>query len=184
MGMEHLMKDLLIEIGEDPSREGLQDTPARAQRSWQHLTSGYKQTLNDVVGTALFLVESNNMVVVQNIEYYSLCEHHLLPFHGFISIGYIPNGRVLGLSKLPRIVDLFSKRLQIQEQLTSQVAEAIMTITNAQGVGVVASGQHMCMMMRGIEKQHSSTTTSAMLGVFLDCSTTRQEFFSLLQMRL
>ncbi len=179
--MEQMIKNLLAHIGEDPQREGLLSTPARATRSWRYLTSGYSTRVEDVVGDALFPVQSNSMVILKGIEYFSLCEHHLLPFHGTASIGYIPNGKVLGLSKLPRIVDVFARRLQIQENLSDQVADAIMSITGAQGVGVVMEGQHMCMMMRGVEKQHSTTITSSLKGSFLECHQTRQEFMSLLK---
>jgi GTP cyclohydrolase I len=169
-------------IGEDLNRPGLADTPKRAAGAFRFLTQGYSQSVDSVVNGALFPSESSEMILVQDIELYSLCEHHLLPFIGKCHVAYIPTGNVLGLSKVARIVDVFARRLQIQESLTAQIAETIMEVTNAQGVGVIIEAQHMCMMMRGVEKQNSSMTTSAMLGTFRAEQKTRDEFLSLLQM--
>lgn len=166
-------------IGEDVSRPGLRDTPARAEEAMHFLTRGYKQTVEEVVNGALFPSESSEMVLVKNIELYSLCEHHLLPFIGKAHVAYIPTGHVLGLSKIARIVDMFARRLQIQEQLTVQIANTIEEVTGAAGVGVIIEAQHMCMMMRGVEKQNSLMSTSAMLGAFRDNPSTRTEFLAL-----
>ena len=170
-------------IGEDLTRPGLQDTPDRAAKAFEFLTHGYKQSVSEVVNNALFPSESSEMVLVQDIELYSLCEHHLLPFIGKCHVAYIPTGQVLGLSKIARIVDVFARRLQIQESLTTQIAETIMEVTQAEGVGVIIEAQHMCMMMRGVEKQNSLMKTSAMLGSFREEPKTRDEFLSLLQLR-
>ena len=170
-------------IGEDLTRPGLQDTPERAAKAFEFLTHGYKQSVSEVVNNALFPSESSEMVLVQDIELYSLCEHHLLPFIGKCHVAYIPTGQVLGLSKIARIVDVFARRLQIQESLTTQIAETIMEVTQAEGVGVIIEAQHMCMMMRGVEKQNSLMKTSAMLGSFREEPKTRDEFLSLLQLR-
>jgi len=170
-------------IGEDLNRPGLADTPKRAAKAFEFLTRGYHQSLDEVVNRALFPSESSEMILVQDVELYSLCEHHLLPFIGKCHVAYIPTGRVLGLSKVARIVDLFARRLQIQEALTMQIAETIMEVTEAAGVGVIIEAQHMCMMMRGVEKQNSVMKTSAMLGEFRDSQTTREEFLALLQMK-
>jgi GTP cyclohydrolase I len=169
-------------IGEDLNRPGLADTPKRAAGAFRFLTQGYSQSVDSVVNGALFPSESSEMILVQDIELYSLCEHHLLPFIGKCHVAYIPTGTVLGLSKVARIVDVFARRLQIQESLTAQIAETIMEVTNAQGVGVIIEAQHMCMMMRGVEKQNSSMKTSAMLGTFRAEQKTRDEFLSLLRM--
>ena len=169
-------------IGEDLNRPGLADTPKRAAGAFKFLTQGYSQSVDSVVNGALFPSESSEMILVQDIELYSLCEHHLLPFIGKCHVAYIPTGNVLGLSKVARIVDVFARRLQIQESLTAQIAETIMEVTNAQGVGVIIEAQHMCMMMRGVEKQNSSMKTSAMLGTFRAEQKTRDEFLSLLRM--
>ena len=176
---EHYLK-IIQEIGEDPQREGLRDTPHRAAQAMQFLTEGYHQDLEDVINDAIFTVEDNHMIIVKDIELYSLCEHHMLPFFGKCHIGYIPNGNVLGVSKLARIVDLFSRRLQIQERLTHQVASTLLTRLNADGVGVVIEAQHLCMMMRGVEKQNSNMVTSAMLGSFRRDASTRNEFLKLI----
>ncbi|RKX33800.1 MAG: GTP cyclohydrolase I FolE, partial [Verrucomicrobia bacterium] len=173
--MNNLYKELLTHIGEDPDREGLRDTPDRAAKAMEFLTQGYHQKLEDVVNDAVFTVEDNHMVIVKDIELYSLCEHHMLPFIGKCHIGYIPEGKVLGVSKLARIVDLFARRLQIQERLTNQVANSIMDTLAPEGVGVVIEAQHLCMMMRGVEKQNSCMVTSAMLGSFRKESSTRNE---------
>ena len=178
------MKDsfatIIAAIGEDLNRPGLKDTPERAAKAFEFLTRGYHQDIDDVVNNALFPSDSDEMVVVQNIELYSMCEHHLLPFIGQCHVGYIPTGKVLGLSKIARIVDMFARRLQIQEQLTKQIAETIMNVTNAAGVGVVIEAKHMCMMMRGVEKQNSVMKTSAMLGMFRTSEATRSEFMGLI----
>jgi|TARA_B110000503_G_scaffold20252_1_gene30340 GTP cyclohydrolase I len=169
-------------IGEDLARPGLVDTPKRAAKAFKFMTHGYGLSVDEVVNDALFPSSSSEMILVQDIELYSLCEHHLLPFIGKCHVAYIPTGKVLGLSKVARIVDVFARRLQIQESLTSQIAETIMEVTNAEGVGVIIEAQHMCMMMRGVEKQNSLMKTSAMLGSFRNEHKTREEFLSLLQM--
>ena len=174
-------ENIIKAIGEDPSRPGLIDTPDRAAKAMAFLTRGYQQSLEDVVNGALFPSDSNEMVLVKDIEMYSLCEHHILPFIGKAHVAYIPTGKVLGLSKVARIVDMYARRLQIQEQLTSQIAETLQQVTGAAGVGVIIEAQHMCMMMRGVEKQNSLMTTSAMLGAFHDNSATRMEFLSLIK---
>lgn len=171
---------IIESCGEDLNRPGLVDTPKRAAKAFEFLTSGYHLTVDKVVNGALFPSDSNDMVIVKDIELYSLCEHHMLPFIGKAHVGYIPTGKVLGLSKIARVVDMFSRRLQIQEQLSSQIAHTISEITGASGVGVVIEAKHLCMMMRGVEKQNSSMRTSAMLGAFRDNPTTRSEFLSLI----
>ncbi|MHA7817408.1 MAG: GTP cyclohydrolase I FolE [Pseudohaliea sp.] len=170
-------------MGEDLERPGLKDTPERAAKAYQFLTRGYHQSVTEVVNEALFPSDSSEMVVVQDIELYSLCEHHILPFIGKCHVGYIPTGKVLGLSKIARIVDIFARRLQIQESLTTEIAETIMSVTDAAGVGVIIEAQHMCMMMRGVEKQNSVMKTSSMLGSFRDDLKTRDEFLGLLRLR-
>ena len=179
--MNNLYKDLLTHIGENPEREGLLDTPDRAAKAMEFLTQGYRQKLEDVINDAVFTVEDNHMVIVRDIELYSLCEHHMLPFFGKCHIGYIPEGKVLGVSKLARIVDLFARRLQIQERLTNEVANSIMETLAPEGVGVVIEAQHLCMMMRGVEKQNSCMVTSAMLGSFRNEPSTRNEFLQLIR---
>ncbi|MGL4854693.1 MAG: GTP cyclohydrolase I FolE [Lentisphaeria bacterium] len=174
-----LTRELLIEIGEDPNREGLIDTPYRVAKSWQYLTRGYNQNIDTVINNAIFQSSNTNMVIVKDIEVYSLCEHHLLPFFGKCHVGYISQGKVLGVSKIARIVDMFARRLQIQEDLTEQIANEIMKVTGAEGVGVVMECKHLCMMMRGVEKQHSSMTTSSLVGSFMDDQSVRLEFLSL-----
>ncbi|WAH57910.1 GTP cyclohydrolase I FolE [Pseudomonas silvicola] len=173
-------REILKDLGEDPDREGLVDTPKRAAKAMQYLCHGYDQTLEQIVNGALFASDNDEMVIVKDIELYSLCEHHLLPFIGKAQVAYIPTGKVLGLSKIARIVDMFARRLQIQENLTRQIAEAVRDVTQAAGVAVVIEAQHMCMMMRGVEKQNSVMNTSVMLGAFRDSSTTRQEFLQLI----
>ena len=181
--MEQAFIRIIEACGEDINRPGLRDTPVRAAKAFQFLTRGYQQSVEEVVNGALFPSDSSEMVIVQDIEMYSLCEHHLLPFIGKCHVAYIPTGQVLGLSKVARIVDLFARRLQIQEQLTSQIAESVLEVTGADGVGVIVEAQHMCMMMRGVEKQNSLMKTSAMLGSFRDDQSTRNEFLSLLKFR-
>ena len=176
-----LVKELLAELGEDPGREGLAKTPKRVAQSLAFLTQGYRQNVKSVINGALFTSGTNHMVILKDIEFYSLCEHHLLPFYGTCSIGYISQGKVLGVSKLARIVNLFARRLQIQERLTEEIADAIMREANAEGVGVVIRARHLCMMMRGVEKQNSEMTTSAVLGSFRTDEKVRQEFLSLIR---
>ena len=178
--VERLMKELLEAIGEDPTREGLEKTPDRVARSWEFLTSGYRSDLKEVINDAIFESESNNMIISRDIEVYSLCEHHLLPFFGRCHIGYVADKHVLGLSKLARIVDHFARRLQIQERLTSQIAKELMEVTKADGVGVVIECQHLCSMMRGVQKQNSVMTTSTVLGSFRKDQATRNEFLKLI----
>ena len=178
--MKDLYKQLLVQIGEDPDREGLLSTPDRAAKAMQFLTRGYQQNLDEVINDAIFTVDNNHMVIVRDIELYSLCEHHMLPFFGKCHIGYIPDDKVLGVSKLARIVDLFARRLQIQERLTNQVAGTLMEYLAPEGVGVVIEAQHLCMMMRGVEKQNSCMVTSAMLGSFRRDQSTRNEFLKLI----
>jgi len=181
--VEDAFAKIIEACGEDLQRPGLVDTPARAAKALQFLTQGYSQSVADVVNDALFPSDSSEMVIVQDIEMYSLCEHHLLPFIGKCHVAYIPTGKVLGLSKVARIVDIFARRLQIQEQLTTQIAETVMDVTGAEGVGVIIEAQHMCMMMRGVQKQNSLMKTSAMLGSFREDLSTRSEFLSLLGFR-
>ena len=175
-----LVKQLLVELGEDPEREGLKKTPARVAKSLAYLTRGYRQNLKAVVNGAYFTSGTNHMVILKDIELYSLCEHHMLPFYGKCAIGYISKGKVLGVSKLARIVDMFARRLQIQERMTEEVANAIMKEADAEGVGVVIRAKHLCMMMRGVEKQNSEMVTSAVLGTFRSDEKVRQEFLSLI----
>ncbi|PCI23114.1 MAG: GTP cyclohydrolase I FolE [Piscirickettsiaceae bacterium] len=180
--MEDLYKKIILEIGEDVERQGLVDTPKRAAKAMTFLTSGYQKNIHDVVNGAVFNSAADDMVIVQNIELYSMCEHHLLPFIGKCHVAYLPSGKVLGLSKVARIVDMFARRLQIQEQLTTQIADSILEVTGAKGVAVVVEAKHLCMMMRGVEKQNSLMTTSSMLGQFRKNAETRAEFLSLLKM--
>ncbi len=177
------MREVLAQLGEDPSREGLMQTPERADKALRFLTSGYSMNLGQIVNGALFTHECDEMVVVKDIEFFSLCEHHLLPFYGKIHVAYLPKKKVIGLSKIPRIVDMFARRLQLQERLTQQVAEAVRQVLDPRGVGVVCEARHFCMMMRGVEKQHSGTVTSAMLGGFRSRKATRDEFLALLRDR-
>jgi GTP cyclohydrolase I len=176
-----LIEQLLVELGEDPTREGLKKTPMRVAKAYSFLTRGYRQKIKKVVNGAYFASGTNHMVILKDIELYSLCEHHMLPFYGKCEIGYISKGKVLGVSKLARIVDMYSRRLQIQERLTEEIADAIMKETQAEGVGVVINAKHLCMMMRGVEKQNSSMTTSAVLGSFRTDEKVRQEFLSLIK---
>jgi GTP cyclohydrolase I len=181
--MQDLIRELLAALGEDPDREGLLQTPRRVDQSLRALTSGYHADLDAVINDALFTVEYSEMVIVRDIDFYSLCEHHLLPFFGKCHVAYIPDGKVIGLSKIPRLVDVFARRLQVQERLTLQVAETIRDRIRPLGVAVVMEATHLCMAMRGVEKQNSVTTTSAMLGVFREDARTRHEFLELLQGR-
>ncbi|NHH86290.1 GTP cyclohydrolase I FolE [Cobetia sp. cqz5-12] len=173
-------RQIITALGEDPEREGLLDTPKRAAKAMQYLTHGYHQSLEEIVNGAVFTSDTDEMVLVKDIELYSMCEHHLLPFIGKCHIAYLPSGKVLGLSKFARIVDMYSRRMQIQENLTKQIAEAVQQVTGARGVAVVVEARHMCMMMRGVEKQNSSMKTSVMLGAFRDNQPTRQEFLTLI----
>ena len=175
-----LVKSLLVELGEDPSRDGLLKTPARVAKSLAFLTQGYRQSVRTVVNGALFKSGTNHMVILKDIELYSMCEHHMLPFFGKCAIGYISRGKVIGVSKLARIVDMYARRLQIQERLTEEIADAVMRETGAEGVGVVVKAKHLCMMMRGVGKQNSEMTTSAVLGSFRNDEKVRQEFLSLI----
>jgi GTP cyclohydrolase I len=178
--MKEAYEQIIRSVGEDLSRPGLECTPERAAKAMEFLTRGYRQNIDEIINGALFPTTSNEMVIVKNIELYSLCEHHLLPFIGKCHVAYLPTDVVIGLSKIARIVDMFARRLQIQEHLTQQIAEAIMEKTHARGVGVIIESQHMCMMMRGVEKQNSVMTTSCMLGAFREKQTTRSEFLSLI----
>jgi GTP cyclohydrolase IA len=177
--LAHLVERQLEEIGEDPARDGLLRTPDRVAASLRWLTGGYNMDAKDVIGDALFEETHESMVLVRDVELYSMCEHHMLPFFGKAHVAYIPNGRILGLSKIPRVVDVFARRLQVQERLTEQIADALMETLQPHGVGIVIEAQHLCMMMRGVEKQNSSTVTSALRGVFRDCPMTRAEFLGL-----
>ncbi|MDA1044550.1 MAG: GTP cyclohydrolase I FolE [Verrucomicrobia bacterium] len=178
--MKDLFEQIITSIGEDISRAGLVDTPARSAKAFSYLTQGYSQSVEKVVNGALFPSDNDEMVIVKDIEMYSLCEHHMLPFFGKCHVGYLPKGQIIGLSKVARIVDVFARRLQVQENLTHQIAHAIMEHTGAQGVGVVIEAKHLCMMMRGVEKQNSVMKTSTMLGAFRNHSPTRMEFLSLI----
>jgi GTP cyclohydrolase IA len=181
--MQETIRHLLSEIGEDPAREGLRETPRRVEKSLRFLTSGYNTDIDAILNNALFSVEYNEMVIVRNIDFYSLCEHHLLPFFGKCHVAYLPNKRVVGLSKIPRLVDAFSRRLQVQERLTSQIADTIQEKIEPHGVAVVMEATHLCMAMRGVEKQNAVTVTSAMLGVFHADARTRHEFLELIRHR-
>ena len=174
-----MMRKVLGQLGEDPEREGLRGTPVRYEKAMRFLTSGYEQDPQKLLNGALFDVAYDEMVLVRDIELFSLCEHHLLPFFGACHVGYVPNKKVVGLSKIPRLVNMFARRLQVQERLTSQIAQALMEYIQPQGVAVIIEARHLCMAMRGVEQQHSQTVTSAMLGVFRDCQQTREEFLSL-----
>lgn len=178
--MEGLVRDLLLDLGEDPAREGLLKTPHRVAKAYQFLTDGYDKDIHDVMNNAIFEEDYNEMVIVRDIDFYSLCEHHLLPFFGTCHIAYLPAGRIVGLSKLPRIVDVFARRLQVQERMTQQIAEALEEALKPQGVAVVCEARHMCMMMRGVQKQNSLTTTSAIRGEFCTRPETRAEFLRLI----
>jgi GTP cyclohydrolase I len=181
--LERIVRDLLKEIGEDPNREGLERTPARVAKALEYLTSGYRQDVADVLNEALFTEEYDEMVVVKDIDVYSMCEHHLLPFFGRCHIAYMPSRRIVGLSKIPRLVEMFARRLQVQERLTTQIAQTINEVLQPRGVAVVIEALHMCMLMRGVEKQNSKAVTSAMLGAFRERPETRAEFMELIKSR-
>ena len=180
---EDLMKEFLVRLGEDPTREGLVNTPSRVRKAYEFLTRGYNEDPEAMLKNALFTVTYDEMVIVKDVEMFSLCEHHMLPFFGKVHVAYIPNGKVIGLSKIPRLIETFSRRLQIQERLTTQIAETIQKVIQPQGVGVVIEARHLCMMMRGVEKQHSAAVTSSMLGCFREEQETRTEFLSLIRQR-
>jgi GTP cyclohydrolase I len=179
--MQEHFKKIIEAIGEDPTRDGLINTPKRAAKAMAFLTQGYQQKVDDIINGALFPSDNSEMVVVKNIELYSLCEHHLLPFIGKCHVAYVPNGKILGLSKFARIIDMHARRLQVQENLTSEIANTLQAITGAKGIGVIIEAQHLCMMMRGVEKQHSVMSTSVMLGLLRDDARTRSEFLSLVR---
>jgi GTP cyclohydrolase IA len=181
--IEPLIRELLKELGEDPNREGLEQTPARVAKALTYLTSGYRADVHDVLNSALFTEEYDEMVVVKDIDYYSMCEHHLLPFFGKCHIAYMPSRKIIGLSKMPRLVEVFSRRLQVQERLTTQIAQTINEVLQPRGVAVVMEALHLCMLMRGVEKQNSKAVTSAMFGVFRDRPETRAEFMELIKSR-
>jgi GTP cyclohydrolase I len=178
--MEQYFRKMLEYIGEDPKREGLVKTPVRAAEAFEFMTQGYKKNIDDIVNGAIFTSDNDEMVIVKDIEMYSMCEHHLLPFFGKAHVGYIPKGKIIGLSKIARIVDMYARRLQVQENLTRQIAQTLMQVTGALGVGVVIEAQHLCMMMRGVEKQNSVMKTSCLLGVFRKEAATRKEFLALI----
>ena len=180
--LEANTKNLLELLGEDPSREGLVNTPKRVAKAWDFLTKGYNENLDDLINNAIFEGESKDMVIVKNIEFYSLCEHHMVPFIGIAHIGYIPDGKIIGLSKLARITDLFSQRLQVQERLTNQIAQCLQEVLKPRGVAVVLEGKHFCMLSRGVQKQNSIATSSSMLGIFREKESTRNEFLKLIEM--
>ena len=180
--LEANTKNLLELLGEDPSREGLINTPKRVAKAWDFLTKGYTENLDELINNAIFEGESKDMVIVKNIEFYSLCEHHMIPFYGKAHIGYIPDGKIIGLSKLARITDLFSQRLQVQERLTNQIAQCLQDVLNPRGVAVVLEGKHFCMLSRGVQKQNSIATSSSMLGIFREKESTRNEFLKLIEM--
>lgn len=179
--VQKIVTDLLSEIGEDPKREGLLSTPKRVAKAYEFLTAGYKMDIKKVMNNAIFTEKYDEMVIVKNIDFYSLCEHHMLPFYGKVHIAYLPGGKILGLSKFPRIVEVFARRLQVQERMTQQIADTLMEYLSPQGVGVVTEAYHMCMMMRGVEKQNSSATSSAMHGIFREDTRTRSEFLNLIR---
>jgi GTP cyclohydrolase IA len=180
---EELVREMIVRLGEDPSREGLVSTPDRVHRAYEYLLKGYKEDPEAMVREALFTCTYDEMVIVKDVEMFSLCEHHMLPFFGKVHVAYIPKGKVIGLSKIPRLIEIFSRRLQIQERLTTQIAETIQNTIEPQGVGVVIEARHLCMMMRGVEKQHSAAVTSSMLGCFREEQETRTEVLSLIRQR-
>ena len=179
--LEKITKELLEIIGEDTNREGLLKTPKRVAKSWEFLSQGYNQNLDEIVNEAIFNESAKDMVIVKDIEFYSLCEHHLIPFYGKAHVGYIPDGKIIGLSKIPRIIDFYARRLQVQERLTNQIATCIQDLLNPKGVAVIMEGRHFCMLMRGVQKQNSIASTSSMLGTFKDKSNTRNEFLKLVE---
>ena len=179
--LEEITKELLGLIGEDSTRQGLIKTPKRVAESWKFLSKGYHQNLDEIINEAIFDESAKDMIIVKDIEFYSLCEHHLIPFYGKAHVGYIPNGKIIGLSKIPRIIDFYSRRLQVQERLTNQIATCIQDLLNPKGVAVIMEGRHFCMLMRGVQKQNSIASTSSMLGAFKDQSTTRNEFLKLVE---
>ena len=181
--LQEITKLLLSEIGEDPTREGLINTPERVAKAWDFFSQGYRANVEEIVNGAIFEEDCSEMVVVRDIEFFSMCEHHMIPFFGRCHVGYLPNKKIIGLSKIPRIVDAFSQRLQVQERMTSQIAETLMDILDPIGVGVVMEGRHLCMQMRGVEKQNSFATTSSMLGQFRESLETRSEFLSIIRMK-
>lgn len=181
--LETAVRQILVNIGEDPEREGLLKTPHRVARAWDFLTNGYRKDINTVLNNAIFHEKYNEMVIVRDIDFFSMCEHHLLPFYGKAHVAYIPDGKIIGLSKIPRIVEVFSRRLQVQERMTQEIAETLFTALKPDGVGVVIEARHLCMMMRGVEKQNSLATTSSMLGSFREDERTRNEFLKLLHTR-
>ncbi len=180
--LEQITKELLEIVGEDTNREGLLKTPTRVAKSWEFLSQGYNQDLDEIVNGALFEEAAKDMVIVKDIEFYSLCEHHLIPFYGKAHVGYIPNGKIIGLSKIPRIIDFYARRLQVQERLTNQIATCIQDLLNPKGVAVIMEGRHFCMLMRGVQKQNSIASTSSMLGTFKEKSSTRNEFLKLVEL--
>ena len=179
--LEQITKELLEIVGEDTNREGLLKTPTRVAKSWEFLSQGYNQDLDEIVNGALFEEAAKDMVIVKDIEFYSLCEHHLIPFYGKAHVGYIPNGKIIGLSKIPRIIDFYARRLQVQERLTNQIATCIQDLLNPKGVAVIMEGRHFCMLMRGVQKQNSISSTSSMLGTFNEKSSERNEFLKLVE---
>jgi len=181
--IEEIIKELLTQIGEDPEREGLKRTPARVAKAWDVFTKGYTQDLDEIINNAVFTENYDEMVTIKDIDYFSLCEHHLLPFFGKAHVAYIPDGKLIGLSKVPRIVDMFSRRLQVQERMTENIAKTLNDMLKPKGVAVVIEGEHMCMQMRGVEKQNSYATTSSMKGIFLKDSRTREEFLTIISMK-
>lgn len=181
--IQELVKTILAEIGEDPEREGLIRTPSRVAKAWHYFSKGYRENLDDVINDAIFHEDCSEMVIVRDVEFFSMCEHHMLPFMGKAHVGYLPKGKVIGLSKIPRIIDMFARRLQVQERLTHQIAYTLQEVLDPIGVAVVLEGRHMCMQMRGVEKQNSFATTSAMIGEFHDEVETRAEFLSIIGLR-
>ena len=182
--LEKITKELLEIIGEDTNREGLLKTPKRVAKSWEFLSQGYNQNLDEIVNEAIFNESAKDMVIVKDIEFYSLCEHHLIPFYGKAHVGYIPDGKIIGLSKIPRIIDFYARRLQVQERLTNQIATCIQDLLNPKGVAVIMEGRHFCMLMRGVQKQNSIASTSSMLGTFKEKSSTRNEFLKLVEVNI
>ena len=181
--IEELVKELLLQIGEDPSREGIVKTPERVANAWDYFSKGYTQDLDSIINNAVFTEDYDEMVTIKDIDFFSLCEHHLLPFFGKAHVAYIPDGKIIGLSKVPRIIEMFSRRLQVQERMTQQIAETLNDVLSPKGVAVVLEGEHMCMQMRGVEKQNSYATTSSMMGIFRKDPRTREEFLNIISMK-